>query len=47
MAWVYLIVKAMMRNGMVWELDPTEFADGMTVRCEQNRRVKNDTQYLV
>lgn len=35
-----------MRNGVVWgilELEPTEFADGMDLRCEQNRRVKNDT----
>lgn len=33
--------------GAVLKLEPTEFANGIGLRCEQNRRVRNDTKYLV
>lgn len=32
----------MVRNGVIWdvlELDPTEFADGIGLRCEQNPKI--------
>lgn len=45
-----MLVEDMVRNSKicsVLEVEPTESADGMGLKCEQNRRVSNDTKYLV
>lgn len=45
-----MLVEDTVRNNeicSVLEVEPTESAGSMGLKCEQNRRVTNDTKYLV